>query len=362
MLSDICHRSKLPRFRAQSMVNIRQNIELFFCLYARHWNNPPQCNSSHARLFGFFQCLPAIWRAFQCLRRFLDTKNAFPHLANFGKYVCTILFYSTLSLYRIDRALQFQAAFITFALLNAIYCSVWDLVMDWSLCNPYAKNPMLRRVLAFRKPWVYYVAMVVDVIVRFNWIFYAIFTHNIGHAAVLSFVVSFSEVFRRGMWSIFRVENEHCTNVVLFRASRDVPLPYELLSADEQADTDSQEPTETMQLHDQLAQTPSDIEYGRPPTSSARSRRESWTGGISRVGEIVATAHAQDFQRARRPDQIHESIAASVPSQIPDDTSEEEDVEESPYKDDDFAEELPFSNNSQAQHADGGTGPPPMRS
>ena len=53
---------------------------------------------------------------------------------------------------------------------------------------------------------MYYVAMLVDPILRFNWIFYVIFTEDIQHSALLSFVVSLSEVLRRGIWTLFRVE------------------------------------------------------------------------------------------------------------------------------------------------------------
>lgn len=108
------------------------NIELFFCLYSQHWSNPPMCNSSHSRLLGFFSALPGIFRALQCLRRYWDTRNVFPHLVNCGKYGFTILYYMSLSLYRIDGAPHFQAMFIVCAAINGIYCSVWDIFMDWS--------------------------------------------------------------------------------------------------------------------------------------------------------------------------------------------------------------------------------------
>jgi hypothetical protein len=279
------------------------NIELFFCLYASYWGYPPKCNSSHSRLLGFFQCLPSVWRAFQCIRRYLDTKNAFPHLLNLGKYIFGVLYYATLSMYRIDLYTRFQAAFITFALLNAVYTSVWDLIMDWSLGNPYAKNPMLREVLGFRRVWIYYAAMFFDVIVRFNWIFYAIFITNIQQSALLSFMISVSEVCRRGVWSIFRVENEHCTNVLLFRASRDVPLPYDIPTAAPALDGSP----EDVQLQEQQQQastpfmSPGDVEHGTPTGSSLRSRHRRPSVGIGRVGTIVASAHAQDFERRRLP-------------------------------------------------------------
>ncbi|KAH1491873.1 hypothetical protein KXV92_008653 [Aspergillus fumigatus] len=297
------------------------NIELFFCLYARHWNNAPQCNSSHSRLLGFFQCLPSIWRALQCLRRYGDTKNVFPHVVNFGKYMFGVIYYATLSMYRIEKMTRFQAPFVTFALLNAVYTSVWDLIMDWSLGNPYAKHPLLREVLAFRKVWVYYAAMVADVIIRFNWIYYAIFARDMQHSALLSFMVALSEIFRRGVWTIFRVENEHCTNVLLFRASRDVPLPYEVASPEVEAD----HPGEDVQLQDQHATTPlsapADIEQGTPipPGLTTHPR------GLSRVGSLMATAHAQDFERRKRPDQLTGASATHGPTTTDDTSDEEED-------------------------------------
>ena len=96
-------------------------MELFFCLYARGWENPGQCNSTHSRLLGFFATLPGIWRALQCLRRYYDTRNAFPHLVNCGKYTFTILFYMSLSLYRIQQDASLKALFITFATINSLY-------------------------------------------------------------------------------------------------------------------------------------------------------------------------------------------------------------------------------------------------
>ena len=132
-------------------LTVFQNLELFFCLYANTWSNPGQCNSTHSRLLGFFSTVPGIWRALQCLRRYYDTRNAFPHLVNCGKYTFTILFYMSLSLYRIDENISLKALFVTVATINSIYCcesirralfscssltyiAIWDLAMDWSKC------------------------------------------------------------------------------------------------------------------------------------------------------------------------------------------------------------------------------------
>jgi len=128
------------------------NIELFFCLYAQHWSDPPMCNSSHSMLFGFFQTLPGIWRLLQCLRRYYDS-GLWTHLANGAKYTCTILQYMSLSMWRIHGGNGLMAFFIASSTVNGLYCSFWDLNYDWSMpLNIYNRPwPLLRGVLAYRK-------------------------------------------------------------------------------------------------------------------------------------------------------------------------------------------------------------------
>ena len=288
------------------------NIELFFCLYAQDWSNPPQCNSTHSRLMGFFSALPAVWRALQCIRRYYDSRNWFPHLANCAKYTCNILYYMSLSLYRIDKSSDLHSLFIFFATINAAYCSFWDVAMDWSLGNPYARHPFLRDNLAYRRIWMYYVAMILDPILRFQWIFYAIYAHDVQHSTLVSFLVGLAEVFRRAMWMLFRVENEHCNNVGRFRASRDIPLPYTL----PQTPKESQE---TPRASDEQALTPApatgtDLEASPQTQGSSLRLRKSRTpaatpveSAMRRAGTIIGTAHAQDYEKKKRFNVVGES-------------------------------------------------------
>jgi xenotropic and polytropic retrovirus receptor 1 len=225
-------------------------------------------------LLGFFTCLPGIWRALQCLRRYRDSKMAFPHLANCGKYICTILFYMSLSLYRLDRSTTKLAIFIAFATINSIYVSIWDILIDWSLGIKgeralfFSGQSSQTQRFGFPK-YAYYPAVVVDPLLRFNWIFYVIFTGELQHSALLSFFVSLSEIFRRAFWALFRVENEHMTNVGMFRASKDIPLPYDT--------SPSRESTE---------------EPGVMEAQAISTPR--------RVGTALAGAHIHDFER-RKP-------------------------------------------------------------
>ncbi|RPB18047.1 EXS-domain-containing protein [Terfezia boudieri ATCC MYA-4762] len=95
------------------------------------------------------------------------------------------------------------------------------------LLNPYATWPFLRQEMAFKRPIIYYIAMIVNSLLRFNWIFYIIYPLNSQQCSV-SIIISLSEVFRRWIWAFLRMDNEHCTNVATFRAYREIALPYEL--------------------------------------------------------------------------------------------------------------------------------------
>jgi xenotropic and polytropic retrovirus receptor 1 len=215
------------------------------------------------------------------------------------------------------------------AFINATYTSVWDVAMDCSLGNPYASHPFLRDLLAFRPVWVYYVAMIFDVLVRFNWIFYAIFVHDIQHSALLSFFVAFSEICRRGVWTVFRVENEHCANVHMFRALRDVPLPFDIpppssvpdggaTSADIQfAGRHTRTPT--------IASVSADVEIAtaQEERPTIPRYRPSIVQMMTRVGTLMASAHAQDFQRRKRLDPLS-GEPGELESHGAEDTSDEE--------------------------------------
>ncbi|KAK0651689.1 EXS family-domain-containing protein [Cercophora newfieldiana] len=299
------------------------NVELFFCLYSHGWEDPSQCNSNHSRLMGFFGALPPIWRALQCIRRYHDTKNIFPHLVNCGKYSMSIMAAVFLSLYRIDGTQTNLSLFIMFAAINAVYCSIWDLFMDFSLLQPHAPKPFLRDITALKRTWVYYVIGGVDPILRFSWIFYAIFTHNTQHSTIVSFCVAFAEVVRRGMWTILRVENEHCANVAQYKASRDTPLPYHLDTSPEHTGDD-----EVPTPGEAVAASPSSVAVSMGTTrtrpqgsvriSTGTDRRPSFVEGLQQeepgmsfrrrradtlgkrsILQAMAEAHKQDFEKKK---------------------------------------------------------------
>jgi hypothetical protein len=175
--------------------------------------------------------------------------------------------------------------------------------MDWSLLQPQANKRFLRDVRGYKSTWWYYCAMIIDPILRFNWIFYAIYTHDVQHKSVVSFFVSLSECTRRGIWTIFRVENEHCTNVGRFRASRDVPLPYDIETSEPASPT--RVPTaetvasegQTTALPPSLGRRCGTIEDGQQQFSPALRQRAT---GFN-ITNVLANAHWKDFEKKRKP-------------------------------------------------------------
>lgn len=146
----------------------------------------------------------------------------FPHLANGAKYTFTILHYMTLSIWR--RQISYQpakTAFIACASLNSIVTTIWDVVMDWSLLDPCADRPLLRKNLGFKVAWPYYLAIFVDPIIRSSWFLFIIYADQVQHSALQSYMLALGEVLRRFMWCFFRMENEHVGKCVFsFFSSR----------------------------------------------------------------------------------------------------------------------------------------------
>ena len=194
--------------------------------------------------------------------------------------------------------------------------------MDFSLLQTESRHIGLRDILALNRRWPYYAIMVVDPVIRFAWIFYAIFTHDTQHSTLVSFLVATIEVVRRGLWAIFRVENEHCANVSQYKASRDVPLPYRIEPLMDRASTDSS-PAVTLEQQQQQQQPPTPVtrvptmpqqqqpEEGGGITASSTAVASSFgtlrrrTGGFSAwsLSKVLAEAHKQDFEKKRKPAQ-----------------------------------------------------------
>lgn len=115
-------------------------------------------------------------------------------------------------------------------LANSLYSFGWDVVMDWGLgrgCCPTpppsssrrrgghhhhvtatTRYPGLRPTLLFGAAWPYYGAILVDLGLRLLWALkYLEVDHRLSYDRFMLLIEAL-EVFRRGMWSVLRIEWE----------------------------------------------------------------------------------------------------------------------------------------------------------
>ncbi|MEE6521444.1 hypothetical protein FKM82_019664 [Ascaphus truei] len=228
------------------------DLEFMICFYSFELNwgearglvkaDTGMCNTYSYGVRAVVQCIPAWLRFIQCLRRYRDTKRAFPHLVNAGKYSTTFFMVTFAALYSTHKernhsdAQAFFYLWIVFYFVSSCYTLIWDLKMDWGLFDRNAgENTFLREEIVYPQKAYYYSAIIQDVILRFAWtIQISLTTLNLFPDAgdIISTVLAPLEVFRRFVWNFFRLENEHLNNCGEFRAVRDISVAP--MNADDQ--------------------------------------------------------------------------------------------------------------------------------
>uniref|UniRef100_A0A4W3GWW4 Xenotropic and polytropic retrovirus receptor 1b n=1 Tax=Callorhinchus milii TaxID=7868 RepID=A0A4W3GWW4_CALMI len=234
-----------------SLVMILMDLAYVICFYSfeLNWTRSglvcsPGVGSSYCyEIIPVVQCLPAWVRFAQCLRRYRDTKRAFPHLVNAGKYSTTFFAVAFGALYRTHKernhndAEVFLYLWIVCLVISSCYTLTWDLKMDWGLFDKNAgENTFLREEIVYPQKSYYYCAIIEDVILRFAWTvqisLYSLNVLSSNQLLIISTVLAPLEVFRRFVWNFFRLENEHLNNCGEFRAVRDISVAP--LNADDQ--------------------------------------------------------------------------------------------------------------------------------
>ncbi|XP_063221184.1 solute carrier family 53 member 1-like [Bacillus rossius redtenbacheri] len=238
-----------------SLVVVLLDFQFTICFYI---SNPNWMEASDSNMCSDFlwvlrpivTCLPAWWRFSQCLRRYRDTKEAFPHLANAGKYATTffvILFSSLHSAYS-DRYTfasdePYLYLWVLVSIVSSCYAYTWDIKMDWGLFDSKAgDNKYLREEIVYSSTGYYYFAIVEDFVLRFVWVLSMSLTEmGYIHADLMVTILTPLEVFRRFVWNFFRLENEHLNNCGNFRAVRDISV----------APMDSSDQTQILRMMDE---------------------------------------------------------------------------------------------------------------
>ncbi|TPX32333.1 hypothetical protein SmJEL517_g04531 [Synchytrium microbalum] len=187
--------------------------------------------------------LPPFWRLMQCGRRFIDSGGSAPHALNAIKYILSLAVIYLATAQNIEGDLWLRVLWIVVSACASLYATAWDVFWDWGLGKNTAdmKHPFLRNDLAYPFIWasalrlsllhkptnLYYLAMPLDLVLRFGWIITLSPSFWVRQFPALGFVLAIVEIGRRTLWNLFRMENEHVNNVGNFRAFLDMPLPFE---------------------------------------------------------------------------------------------------------------------------------------
>jgi len=180
--------------------------------------------------------LPLWLRFLQCLVRYGQTQQRWPHLGNATKYFLAMLvtlfgalhpLYTTFS-----STWQFQAFWLSLFIISTLLSTWWDIHVDWGLFRKGLSGGLNDRQM-YSKRWYYYTAMVVDFFLRFVWV-YSLVPPTTGALTFwetminwLTPIAMFLEVVRRTIWGFFRLENEHLRNTEGFRRVDVVPLHFD---------------------------------------------------------------------------------------------------------------------------------------
>ena len=180
--------------------------------------------------------LPQWWRLAQCVRRARDSLvlkrggSAKAHILNGGKYSLAIvaiwLRFSAATTSSDHTSMRWIIAYLATS-VSVLYSLTWDFVMDWTVvsfnrANKWYFEILPRRTLVKSKAaWI--IAVVFNIMGRSASLFAAVPGLPLATLSAQALVTGLAgvEVVRRAMWNVFRVENEHSSNVGAFRAAGD---------------------------------------------------------------------------------------------------------------------------------------------
>mmetsp|Transcript_29503 Transcript_29503/g.81084 ORF Transcript_29503/g.81084 Transcript_29503/m.81084 type:complete len:913 (-) Transcript_29503:29-2767(-) len=228
-----------------SMVKVFQDMAWTVCFvltgdFLIPEDSPVSGKFHWAKSFGYkhvaiplLTLLPLWFRFNQCLRRYADTGDRFPHLANAFKYALsqTVTLFGAfhplyMDLSRNQESSLFQMFWMFAFIGSSLYSFFWDVYMDWGLGRP--KYDFLGPRLMYPRKGAYYAIIGLDLVLRFAWVLTLIPPDTGAKFALphyLTVVSMVLELYRRTVWGFLRLENEHRSNTADRRVDF-VPLHF----------------------------------------------------------------------------------------------------------------------------------------
>jgi xenotropic and polytropic retrovirus receptor 1 len=157
-------------------------------------------------------------RFMQNIRRYRDTGDRMPHLANAFKYAlaqAVVLFsYGSPALSKASQhsgMRPVQVVWVVMFVTSTLYTFYWDVRMDWGL--KLTRSTPLRPVLMLKHRWMYFAAVCVDFVLRFVWTYqlipqtflpYWTQSGTANYSYYVATLLACLELGRRFMWAIIR--------------------------------------------------------------------------------------------------------------------------------------------------------------
>ncbi|WJX75249.1 hypothetical protein P8452_58799 [Trifolium repens] len=211
-----------------------------FVIGELHPNKNSMNESHNYKTFYLIVAIIPFWiRFLQCLRRLLLEERNIMHGLNGLKYISTIvaLTMRTISDQFFEGNMVWTILAASSSAIATIANTYWDIVIDWGLLRRNSRNPWLRDKLSVPYKSVYFVAMVLNVLLRLAWMQSVLGIRETPflHKTAMTAFVACMEILHRGIWNFFRMENEHLNNVGKYRAFKSVPLPFNYHDDDEES-------------------------------------------------------------------------------------------------------------------------------
>ncbi|WJX80707.1 Phosphate transporter PHO1 9, variant 2 [Trifolium repens] len=226
-----------------SQVQAYRSLEFYICYYfsGDFKTRSNKCIDSEIyRTFYFIVAIIPYWiRFLQCLRRLLLEERDIMHGLNGLKYISTIVAVAMRTSKDFHKGIVWTILAASSSGIATIVNTYWDIVIDWGLLRKDSRNPWLRDKLVVPYKSVYFIAMVLNVILRLAWMqsVLGIKETPFLHRTALTAFVACLEILRRGIWNFFRLENEHLNNVGKYRAFKSVPLPFNYHEDDDEEES-----------------------------------------------------------------------------------------------------------------------------
>mmetsp|Transcript_87128 Transcript_87128/g.177589 ORF Transcript_87128/g.177589 Transcript_87128/m.177589 type:complete len:717 (+) Transcript_87128:334-2484(+) len=201
-----------------------------------HWSNTHWYKNV---LIPIVCLLPLLFRFNQCLRKYVDSGDRFPHLANASKYALAQLVTLTGAFHplylevelrkgKTNREPHYQIFWTFLFFASSIFSFTWDVYMDWGLGRK--EYGYLGPQLMYPKKSAYYITIAVDLVLRSMWVLSLLPPSSGAAFALPAYLYSLQvilELFRRTVWGFFRLENEHRSNINRYRRVDFVPLHFD---------------------------------------------------------------------------------------------------------------------------------------